>query len=88
MDLSKDQVDGVKDMLERWMSNRTHELEVTFSKEGGMDADSFLKIIRRLKEKGFEEVNPNSDEKLNILCESGLRFTMNSFKNMTRCSKL
>ena len=82
MDLSSQQVKEIKDMLEKWMSNRTHELEVTFNKEGGMDADSFLKIIRRLKERGFEEVNPNSDEKLNILCESGLRFTMNSFEDI------
>ena len=82
MDLSKDQVDGLKDMLERWMSHRSHELEVTFNKDGGIDADSFLKIIRRLKEKGFEEVNSNSDDKLNILCESCLRFTLNSFEDI------
>ena len=82
MDLSETQITGVKEMLQKWLSNKTHELEVTFGRDGGMDADTFLKIIRRLKEKGFTEVNSNSDEKLNILCESGLRFTINSFADI------
>ena len=87
MDLSETQITGVKEMLQKWLSNKTHELEVTFGRDGGMDADTFLKIIRRLKEKGFTEVNSNSDEKLNILCESGLRFTINSFADIQEYCK-
>ena len=74
MELSSDEANRLKRLLDEWTDHKEHELEATFS--GASDKTTFLAVAQRLKARGFEAL-PQED-KLNIIVPDpiSIRFTL------------
>ena len=68
MELRKDQINTIQELLELWYPDTSIELETTFGYKGIVDSNTFLQIAQRLKTKGFEFLA--QDDRLSIIVQS------------------
>jgi predicted NAD-dependent protein-ADP-ribosyltransferase YbiA (DUF1768 family) len=74
MDLKKEELDRIEDIVNKWFGNDKLELETTFGVGGQVDTTTFMNVLTRLKAMGYEMMS--QDEKLNILTPLGVRFSL------------
>ena len=74
MELHSADIKRIKDIVEDWSKNPVVELEATFGKKGVVDMQTFLRVITRLKSKGYEPLP--QEEKLTISLTDSTRFTL------------
>ena len=74
MELSKQEVQTIKSLLETWKTRPEIELEATFGFKGIVDQQTFLRVINRLRSKGYHAIS--QDDRLTIRLPDQLRFTL------------
>jgi len=74
MELSKQEVQTIKSLLDTWKSRPEIELEATFGFKGMVDQQTFLRVINRLRSKGYHAIS--QDDRLTIGLPDQLRFTL------------
>jgi hypothetical protein len=76
MELFSEEVRKIKGLLKDWHEHPEIEVEATFGKRGQVDVQTFLRVVQRLKAKGYEAIS--QIDRLTISLKNNLRFTIGS----------
>jgi hypothetical protein len=76
MELFSEEVHKIKGLLKDWTEHPEIEVEATFGVRGQVDVQTFLRVVQRLKAKGYEAIS--QIDRLTISLKNNLRFTLNS----------
>lgn len=57
MELFSEEVHKIKGLLEEWQSHPEVEVEATFGFKGQVDMQTFLRVVNRLRSKGYEAIS-------------------------------
>ena len=57
MELFSEEVHKIKALLEEWQSHPEVEVEATFGFKGQVDMQTFLRVVNRLRSKGYEAIS-------------------------------
>jgi predicted NAD-dependent protein-ADP-ribosyltransferase YbiA (DUF1768 family)/SAM-dependent methyltransferase len=74
MELSKQEVQEIQNLLGVWKTRPEIELEATFGFKGIVDQQTFLRVISRLRSKGYHAIS--QEDRLTISLQDHLRFTL------------
>jgi len=74
MEFNSVQSEQLKTFIDKWLKNDKYELETTFGVGGVVDSNTFLQIAKRLRSKGFE--NLQQEDYLNIITPKKIRLTL------------
>jgi hypothetical protein len=74
MELFSDEVAKIKGLLKDWKLHPEIELEATFGAKGQVDMQTFLRVVSRLKAKGYESIS--QQDRLTIKLPEDIRFTI------------
>jgi hypothetical protein len=75
MELHAAELGHIRALVSDWKTSPEIELEATFGFKGVVDLQTFLRVVSRLKAKGFSALP--QDERITIGLEDSLRFTIN-----------
>ena len=87
MELHPEEISKVKDIISKWLTNDTMELESTVNSQ--INATSFMEVAQRLTSKGYRAL-PQEDH-IKILTPENIRFTivgMSSIEEYCRTDSL
>lgn len=74
MELLSDEVHKIKGLLEEWQTHPEIELEASFGFQGQVDVQTFLRVITRLKSKGYSAIS--QQDRLTITLPDQIRYTL------------
>jgi predicted NAD-dependent protein-ADP-ribosyltransferase YbiA (DUF1768 family) len=74
MELFSDEIQKVKGLLADWQSHPEIEVEATFGFKGQIDFQSFLRVVTRLRSKGYEAIS--QEDRLTVSLPDKIRFTL------------
>jgi hypothetical protein len=74
MELFSGEIQKVKGLLADWQSHPEIEVEATFGFKGVLDFQSFLRVVTRLRSKGYEAIS--QEDRLTVSLPDKLRFTL------------
>ena len=72
MELFSEDISKVKTLLESWKTTPEIEVEATFGIKGKVDLQTFLRVIARLKSKGYEAISQQDRLTISIPLESSV----------------
>jgi hypothetical protein len=72
MELFSEDISKVKSLLESWKTTPEIEVEATFGVKGKVDLQTFLRVIARLKSKGYEAISQQDRLTISIPLESSV----------------
>jgi hypothetical protein len=72
MELFSEDISKVKTLLESWKTTPEIEVEATFGLKGKVDLQTFLRVISRLKSKGYEAISQQDRLTISIPLESSV----------------
>jgi hypothetical protein len=74
MELFSEEVSQIKTLLSDWTLHPDVEVEATFGVKGQVDMQTFLRVVSRLKSKGYEAIS--QEDRLTIKTNDDIRFTL------------
>ena len=74
MEFTSNQIANLNQFINKWLKTDEFEFETTFGVGGVVDSNTFLQIAKRLRSKGFE--NLQQEDYLNIITPSQIRLTL------------
>jgi hypothetical protein len=74
MELFSEEVSQIKTLLSDWTLHPDVEVEATFGVKGQVDMQTFLRVVSRLKAKGYEAIS--QEDRLTIKTNDDIRFTL------------
>lgn len=74
MELFSDEVTKIKGLLEDWQTHPEIEVEATFGQKGLVDMQTFLRVVNRLRSKGYEAMS--QQDRLTVSLPDQVRFTL------------
>jgi len=74
MELFSADINHIKSLVEDWKRSPEVELEACFGMKGTVNMETFLRVIRRLKSKGFHEIS--QEDRLTVSLPDSTRFTL------------
>jgi predicted NAD-dependent protein-ADP-ribosyltransferase YbiA (DUF1768 family)/SAM-dependent methyltransferase len=74
MELFSDEVSKIKSLLNEWKTHPEVEVESTFGTKGQVDMQTFLRVVTRLKSKGYQAIS--QEDRLTIKLPNDVRFTL------------
>ncbi len=74
MELFSEEVSKIKALLSDWTLHPDVEVEATFGVKGKVDMQTFLRVVSRLKAKGYEAIS--QEDRLTIKTNDDIRFTL------------
>jgi hypothetical protein len=81
MELTSDEIAGVKTLLADWHTDSRNEVEATFGYGGTVDVSTFLRVYTRLLSKGWKAVS--QQDRLTISLQNDMRFTLSGAEKVS-----
>jgi hypothetical protein len=72
MEIFSEDISKIKSLLESWKTTPEIEVEATFGIKGKVDLQTFLRVIARLKSKGYEAISQQDRLTISIPLESSV----------------
>lgn len=81
MELTSEEIAGIKGLLADWHTNSRNEVEATFGYGGTVDISTFFRVYTRLVSKGWKAVS--QQDRLTVSLPNEMRFTLSGTEKVT-----